>query len=922
MVGQTFSHYEVIEELGRGGMGAVYKARDVLLDRVLAIKILRADIANPTRERRFIQEAKTASSLNHPNIVTIYEIFHISESPCIAMEYITGDTLEQHLEKGPLELRKGLEWGVAMADALARAHAAGIVHRDIKPSNVMITSTGLVKILDFGLAKLTEVSDESAAGEHLTQDGRIVGTPPYLSPEQAKAEKVDARSDIFSLGAVLYEMFTGKRPFERETNVEMLTAVIKDEPKKLRSIVKELPASLEKIILQCLEKKVDRRWQRMDDLKDALEAVRQSETLTRLLAVRSTQPARPAWKLWVPAGLLAVAVAAGIFWWSLTRDRSPTRSAVLTRITSDEGLTTDPATSPDGKFFAYASDRGGESLDIWIQPMGGGEPVRLTSHPADDREPVFSPDGSRIAFRSERDGGGVYITSIVGGGERLLVRKARRPRFSPDGKWLAYWAGFSTGDPTSPGSNQIFVVSSDGGTPIQLVPQFESALYPVWSPDGTHILFLGAASGDKTSVKGELTGANRPVNRMDWWIAGLDHEKPVKTGVHAELLKQGLSVWASSGAGIAPDVWLPSTNQVVFSASFGKADTFRDSVNVWSVPVSPKTWRATGPARQVTSGTAFESSAAATASGDILFTSAESRTGVWMLPLDANEGRVTGELKQLTRGTAFHGQPSAALNGSKVVYYATKTGNMDIWILDVQSGKEAALTSTPTGESAPQISADGSRVYYSIYGRREGYSISSQGGAPTKICDDCGTWAVSHDDTKVLYWYTTAKPIVSIGMLQLASGQKTELIHHPEYSLYQPKFSPDDRWISFLAKIGQDRSRVYVMKFKGVVRHDSGEWIAVTDGENLDDKPRWSPDGNLIYFTSERDGFRCVWAQRLNEITKHPVGEPFSVHHFHASRRSLMNVGLGPLEMSVSRNALVFNLGELTGNVWRASPAS
>ena len=243
VLGQTISHYEVLDELGHGAMGSVYRARDIRLNRVLALKVLRSEVANPIRERRFIQEAQAASSLNHPSIVTIYEIFHVDEAPCIAMEYVDGKTLEQRLEQGPLELRQGLAWAVAIADALATAHAAGIVHRDVKPSNIMITQAGLVKILDFGLAKLTQVSDGSSAGERLTLDDRIVGTPPYLSPEQALCEKVDARSDIFSLGAVMYEMFTGKRPFERASNVEMLSAIVKDEPKKLRSVMRDCPRS-------------------------------------------------------------------------------------------------------------------------------------------------------------------------------------------------------------------------------------------------------------------------------------------------------------------------------------------------------------------------------------------------------------------------------------------------------------------------------------------------------------------------------------------------------------------------------------------------------------------------------------------------------------------------------------------------------
>ncbi|MFN0100576.1 MAG: protein kinase domain-containing protein, partial [Bryobacteraceae bacterium] len=913
------SHYEVLEELGRGGMGAVYKARDIVLDRVLAIKILHPDLANPTRERRFIQEAKAASSLNHPGIVTIYEIFHAGNAPCIAMEYVTGETLEKHLEQGPMPLRRGLSCAIEIADALAKAHDAGIVHRDVKPSNIMITTTGLVKILDFGLAKLMEISEESGAGERLTQDGRILGTPPYLSPEQAQAEKADARSDIFSLGAVMYEMFSGKRPFERASNVDMLAAVVRDHPKKIRTLADGLPASLEKVIANCLEKKPDRRPQRMAEVKEALEAIRHSDTLSTLLATQ--RPPRPPWqspKLWLLCGLAVFLTGGAMFLWNRSRNDAPAHAPVLTRITSDEGLTTDPAVSPDGKFLAYSSDRGGDSLDIWIQPLSGGQPVQLTRHPADDREPAFSPDGSSLAFRSERDGGGVYLKSILGGEERLVVRKGRRPRFSIDGKWLAYWTGFSTGDPTSPGSNQIFVVPADGGTPKQLVPDFDSALYPIWSPDAKRLLFLGANKSGP-SVPGAITGSNRPVDRMDWWIANLDGTPAIKTEVHSELTKRGLSVWASSGAGIAPDDWLSAGNRVLFSASVASTDSFHDSINVWSVPLSPRNSKAAGPARQLTSGTAFESHPAATGPGDILFANAESKTAIWTLPLNANEGKGAGELKQLTRGAAFHGQPSAARNGGKVVYYATKSGNMDIWVLDLQTGRESPLTSTPAGESAPQIAADGSKVYYSIYGKREAYSMSSAGGEATKICDDCGTWNVSHDGTKILYWYSTARPIVSIGMVQTTTGQKVELIAHPQYSLYQPQFSPDDRWLAFLAKTGQDRSRIYVAPFKGPVAHDVASWIPITGGDSLDDKPRWSPDGSLLYFTSERDGFRCIWAQRLHRDTKLPAGGPFPVQHFHTSRRSLMNVGLGPLEISVTGNALVFNLGERTGNIWRVS---
>jgi len=244
---------------------------------------------------------------------------------------------------------------------------------------------------------------------------------------------------------------------------------------------------------------------------------------------------------------------------------------------------------------------------------------------------------------------------------------------------------------------------------------------------------------------------------------------------------------------------------------------------------------------------------------------------------------------------------------------------MDIWVMDLQNGKERPLTSTPYGEDAPQISADGSTVFYSAYGKREAYLVSSDGGEATRICNDCGTWNISHDATNLLYWYSTAKPVVSIGLFHLPTGRKVELIRHPSYSLYQPRFSPDDRFVAFLAQRGQGRSQVFVVPFGGAQPIETSEWIPITGGERSDDKPRWSPDGNLMYFTSNRDGFMCLWAQHLDPHSKHAIGPAFNVHHFHTSRRSLANVGLGPLETSVARNAIVFNLGEVTGNVWRLS---
>jgi serine/threonine protein kinase len=284
MIGRTILHYQIVETLGRGGMGVVYKARDTHLDRFVAIKVLPPEkVADPERKRRFVQEAKAASALNHPNIVHIYDIAEAEGIQFIAMEYVPGKTLDQMIGRKGKRLNETLKYAIQIADALAHAHAAGIIHRDLKPSNIMVADNGLVKVLDFGLAKLTETATGelaetatlTAKGGPSTEEGTIVGTVAYMSPEQAEGKKVDARSDIFSFGSLLYEMITGRRAFQGQTKVSTLSAILHQEPKAASEIAGETPHELEKIIARCLRKNPDRRFQHMADLKVALEELKE-----------------------------------------------------------------------------------------------------------------------------------------------------------------------------------------------------------------------------------------------------------------------------------------------------------------------------------------------------------------------------------------------------------------------------------------------------------------------------------------------------------------------------------------------------------------------------------------------------------------------------------------------------------------------
>jgi serine/threonine protein kinase len=344
MIGRTIAHFEVIEKLGEGGMGVVYKARDKHLERFVALKVLQPEaVTNPGRRQRFVQEAKAASALNHPNIVHVYDIDEADGSLFIAMEYVTGQTLEQKIRSGDLSLPQTLRAAVQIADAVSAAHAAGIVHRDLKPSNIMITEQGLVKVLDFGLAKLLEAdaevieTDETRSVRRAahTEEGAIIGTASYMSPEQAEGKKLDARSDIFSFGAVLYEMVTGKRAFAGATRMATLSAVMRDEPSAVSQITPAAPLELERIVQRCLRKEPARRSQNMADVKVQLEEIREeSATSASMMSSRPSapEPVQPRAKMWpVAAGALVLIalIAAAAYWWNGRSSQAIDSLAVL-----------------------------------------------------------------------------------------------------------------------------------------------------------------------------------------------------------------------------------------------------------------------------------------------------------------------------------------------------------------------------------------------------------------------------------------------------------------------------------------------------------------------------------------------------------------------------------------------------------------
>jgi serine/threonine protein kinase len=395
MIGRTLDRYMIESQLGHGGMGVVYKARDAHLDRTVAIKILPPDkVADPARRQRFVHEAKAASALNHPGIVTIHDIRSEQGIDFIVMEYVRGKTLEQTIPSKGLPVTT-VRYAIQIADALASAHGAGIIHRDLKPSNVMVLEDGRIKILDFGLAKLVEPEDSSDAitrTASLTGEGLVVGTAAYMSPEQAEGRRLDARSDIFSFGSVLYEMLTGTQPFTGDSRLSVLARIVGEDPTPPTRLGAAIPAELEKIVLRCLRKDPARRFQTMADLKAALEDLEEE--------LRSgAQAERRLHRRWIGAAVLPALLIAGLIAWRASRAPTGTEPLQAVPLTTLPGVQRYPSFSPDGDHVVFTwTGPKQDNTDIYRQQIGAGSPLRLTTDPGNDYNPVWSPDGRAIAF--------------------------------------------------------------------------------------------------------------------------------------------------------------------------------------------------------------------------------------------------------------------------------------------------------------------------------------------------------------------------------------------------------------------------------------------------------------------------------------------------------------------------------------------
>ena len=592
-------------------------------------------------------------------------------------------------------------------------------------------------------------------------------------------------------------------------------------------------------------------------------------------------------------GVCVALLAAGATWWWLRPADTAASVPVLRRVTNTGGLSDYPSLSRDGNLLAFASDRNqAGNLDIWVQQVGGSDPIRLTTNEADDSEPAISPDGSRVAFRSERAGGGIYVVPSLGGEEVLLAPRGRGPRFSPDGRWIAYWEGRESAD-LLPGTARVFVIESGGGQARQIGSDLAAALYPVWSPSGNEVLVLG-----RHASRGE-----------DWWAVPLQPGPARQTGAFAALAAQGL-VYTAWLTDILPLEWRAS-GRVVFAAGPG------DAGNLWEIALSGG--RVQGRATRLTQAPGYQlhaSTAAASARGRLAFSNLEWKPEVWTQALDADRGIAKGEPALITSDEPSSMAPSLSADGRFLVYLSNHLGSRSVRARDLISGKAATLVTSPSTFFNPRISGDGATVAYSD---RSGniFSVPRAGGAVETLCAGCGTtMAVSPDGKRVTY-----EPAESEDLTYYDVNRKTRVTvarRPAEAVLTDGRFSPDGKWMAFHARSKNTTAQVFVVPVDGALPVPRERWIAVTGGSSEEMEPAWSPNGELLYYLSDRDGFRCIWARRLHGAGKQPAGDAFAVVHFHRARRSLKRLTgtTGLIGLAVAPGRMVFSFGELTGNIW------
>ncbi len=897
MAAKTILQYELGEKLGEGGMGEVFRARDTRLGRDVALKLLPADVARDAeRIQRFQREARAASALNHPHIVAIYDTGEAEGAPFIAMELVDGEALGAWVQREKPELRKILEVVTQVADALTTAHDAGIVHRDIKPANVLVTAQGYAKVLDFGLAKLTEArmpTEETQSIEKpISKMGAVMGTVAYMSPEQAMGRPVDARTDIFSLGAALYEAVTGQRAFAGASEIDTLHNIIHAAPAPVRKTNQLAPHELQWIVDKALAKDVAERYQTMREFAADLRRLRrrmESGSATQLEA--HLAPPKPQWQLplwWgVGGAVVALLVIAALLQIPALRSRvlpaAPAGGIALdkislTQLTTDPGYEGEPTFSPDGETIAYVSDRSG-NFEIYLKQISGGPDVNLTNHPVDDVQPAISPDGKQIAFVSSREGatdiltysaprsaplgGDIWAMTALGGSPHRIARQGNFPTWSPDGSAILYASGPWFG-------RKIYRVPATGGEAKEIPLRFAGAIppqlqYVSYSSDGRWIVFeaqdrvyvLPAEGGEARSI---ATGRN--------------------------------PAWNSNSSAILYSNTEPGKNE-----------------SLWQLPFSTATGAVSGAASPLTVGRGRNTQAAVSRDGKrIAFSAQDVSFNLEVLLFDAEAGRATGAPKPLTQGsdqiTFMSFSPDAR-------WAAYETMRRQLWKVSVQGGTPVPLSLDPGYfDTWPKWSPDGRFIAFNrapMSGPPTGptginssapalWLMAPDGGNPHRVLENAGQIAWMPDSRGVVYTIVKESKIVHYDL----ETKKTRTILNEPGVAPMLAISADGKWVAYQTNASGNVD-IRAVPFEG------GESRAVVSLPSQDYHPSFSPSGKWLYFHKDHKNLYRVpgpaqgWRQAPPEkMTQFPES-------------GLM---IEDPKVSSDGRALIYSHGRISADIW------
>jgi Tol biopolymer transport system component len=837
--GTRIGNYEILAPLGAGGMGEVYRARDERIGRDVAIKILPPSFAeSEDRLTRFESEARAAGALNHPNLVTIFELGRHEGGPFIAMELLEGHSLRGLLDEkaagaakddatrvSPIPQRKAIEYAVQIATGLAAAHDRGVVHRDLKPENIFVTTDGRVKILDFGLAKQTGIEggdhQDAATQKRDTAPGTVMGTVGYMSPEQVRGQAVDHRTDIFSFGAVLYEMLTGRRAFRGDSQVETMNAILKEDPPELASArgstTSGVSPALDQIVRHCLEKNRNERFHAMHDVAFALGHLSSMSGQAQALDLA---PERPRASRRFVAVVALVSLLAGIAIGWIAKRGAGGGSADTTHIPAQvlrpftfSGHDLHPAASPDGRMVAFASSRDGRAR-IWLRQIEGGGELALTE--GTDGTPSFSPDGATVLF--VRQGGSgksdVFRVPALGGAPRRIIEDGVDAAWSPDGSRIAVLRQVQRKDGYD---TKVLLVNPDGSGLTDLATLRNMAgQHPRWSPDGKRIAVSDTSPGYRNrrpslvGLDGKVTEPKLLQNAgLHSNVAWIDNDRVVMAEVTS-------TTYAPSGMG---------------SRVFLKNLVTGESLNLF-----------------YTQEPVFRLDV--TNDGRVIVDQIVVRQNLHELPLPGAAG---GTGRWLTRGASQDRQPAYSRDGKLVVFSTTMSGNLDIWSVSTEDGALRRLTEDPADDFDPAMSPDGKYLLWSS--RRSGnYEIwiaNADGTGARKLTSD-GVDAENPTMTPDGQWVVyNSYNSTRAGVWKIHPDGKGDTRISSEGTAQLPEVSPDGKWVAYSTSMVGTR-------FLSVVSIDGGEVQRVSElvyppaagmqGNFSPGRARWSADGKSLAF--------------------------------------------------------------------------